>query len=113
MKPSKTTSSAEDDPATVVALIYRILDRPQRAITCALLMFPILATISKFVIPDAKLLGVSISLLWWIAGGALLVPSVAWIVRNRSRQAAIDDITGDSSRSQNESLQADAPQQDQ
>lgn len=66
-------SSSSDDPATVVALIYRIVDQPRRGFTCAALLFPVLATMSA-IDPTAALGGLPVTPLWWSVAGVLVCP---------------------------------------
>jgi hypothetical protein len=61
-KPHRTT--LKEDPATVIALIYRIVDEPRRAATLVLILLtlPVLAVF--FVAPASALLGIPPAAAW-------------------------------------------------
>jgi hypothetical protein len=46
------------DPTTVIALIYRIVDQPRRAFTLAVLLLPFLAVVTQITAPTATLVGI-------------------------------------------------------
>src|SRR6266568_8090755 len=68
----------EDDPVTVVALIYRIVDQPRRGFICAVLLLPILAAAVQVAAPAAKLLGLPASALLWSGTG---IAGCGWVLR--------------------------------
>jgi hypothetical protein len=62
------TKHGEGDPTTVIALIYRIVDEPRRALTLLSILLPLLAVVVQVSTPRTMIAGVPAPAVWW--GGA-------------------------------------------
>ena len=75
-----------EDPVTIIALIFRIVDEPRRAFTLAVILLPVLASAVQVAAPAAVLAGLPAPAFWWSGTGALgLGWAVRLIGRKRSR----------------------------
>jgi hypothetical protein len=68
----------EQDPITVIALIYRVVDEPRRVLALLLIMLPVLAAATQLLVPTATLFGIPTPALWWSATGSL---GGGWLLR--------------------------------
>jgi hypothetical protein len=67
-----------DDPATFVALIYRIAEEPRRAFNLTVILLPILAALIQVAAPAATAAGFPAPALWW---GGTGVMEIGWLAR--------------------------------
>jgi hypothetical protein len=70
--------NTSEDPATIVGLIYRIVDEPRRAFTLAVILLPVLASVIQITVPTAMLAGLPAPAVWWSGTGAL---GLSWLSR--------------------------------
>jgi hypothetical protein len=60
----------DEDPATVIALIYRIVDEPRRAITLVSILLPILALIIQVGASATMVARIPAPVIWWAGTAA-------------------------------------------
>src|SRR5690349_14554258 len=83
------SNGPSSDPRTVIALIFRVLDEPRRALCAIAITAPLIGTIAQ--LSGARpVLGVSMG---WIgtAGGFLLAALLAWL--RRKARTRVDDVS--------------------
>jgi hypothetical protein len=67
----------DNDPATLIALIYRIVDAPHRAFNLTAILVPILAALIQITAPKATVAGLPAPTIWWSGAG---VVEIGWIL---------------------------------
>lgn len=59
------TEPTQGDPTTMIALIYRIVDEPRRALTFISILLPLLAVVVQVSTPRTMVAGVPAPAIWW------------------------------------------------
>jgi hypothetical protein len=75
-----------EDPVTVIGLIFRIVDEPRRAFTLAIILLPVLASVVQVAAPAAVLAGLPAPAFWWSGTGALGLGWLARLIRRKRSQ---------------------------
>jgi hypothetical protein len=81
------TKPAQGDPTTVIALIYRIVDEPRRALTFVSVLLPLLAAVVQVSTSRTLIAGVPAPAIWW---GGTATLEIGWhtivrLLRRKSR----------------------------
>jgi hypothetical protein len=74
---------ADEDPVTVIGLIFRVVDEPRRAFTLAIILLPVLAAVVQVAAPTAVLAGLPAPAFWWSGTGAVGLGWLARLIRRR------------------------------
>lgn len=76
--------SHEQDPTTVIGLIYRIVDEPRRALTLVSVLLPVLAVVIQIGAAGATVAKISATEIWWT--GTTLWEICWWTGLNLARR---------------------------